>query len=135
MKKIISAILIIFLNSCALIPTKPNENITGHNNSIYITGYEVFEIKSPHFCYFFISTCVSCESIKAKIEVYATEHMNFYMIEAPLSYQKGITKDDSIGAKRMEDIKFLGFPTLIYIENNTLTKMYVGINEITNILF
>ena len=105
------------------------------SNKIYITQNEVFDIKTPHFCYFFLVNCSSCELIKDKIEVYASEHKDFYMIEAPDSYQKGITKDDSVGATKIEDIKFLGFPTLIFVENNSMKRMYVGVSEITNLLF
>lgn len=136
MKKIILIVMLMVLNSCAFTFDETTKVVSESKSSkIYITEFEVFGLNQPHFCYFFLSSCVSCEAIKRKIEVYASEHDDFYMIEAPQLYQKGILKEESVGAKDINDVKFLGFPTLIFVENNSLTHMYVGINEITNILF
>ena len=135
-KLIIIAMTLTILNSCAFDLKKTDDSISvSLNYAIYIQENEVFDIKEPHFCYFFLSSCVSCDSIKSKIELYAREHQDFYMVEAPANYKKGITREDSIGAKSIDEIKFLGFPTMIFIENNLLTEMYVGINEIVSVLF
>ena len=136
MKKNALVSLLFVLSSCTFYSnSSTSKNSISEESRVYISSNEVFNIKTPHFCYFFLSTCASCESIKSKIELYAKEHEDFYMVETPNSYQKGISREDNIGVKCVDDIKFLGFPTLVYIENCTLVKMYVGINEITNILF
>lgn len=127
--------LLCSLSSCTSNFEKTDSSNVGENSNIYISEDEVFSIKTPHFCYFFLSTCSSCEAVKSKIELYANEHSDFYMLEAPSVYQKGITKEDSVGVECVDEIKFLGFPTLIFVENGSLKKMYVGINEITNFLF
>ncbi len=136
MKKLILCLTMCFLTSCVDFSQINNtsEN-TNTKHSIYINCEDVFKIRSTHFCYFFLAHCSACNAIKDQIEYYAKEHSDFFIVEAPLDFQKGIKCEDSIGVMTVEEIKFLGFPTLIFIENNKLKEMYVGIRDISAVLF
>lgn len=124
--------LSLFITGC----TKQNSSsVVKENKNIYISEKELFDIKTPHFCYIFLDECSACASITEKMELYASEHNDFYMLKAPLNYSKGFNKYDCLGATSFTEISFVGFPTLIHIVDQTLDQVYVGVNEICNVLY
>lgn len=131
MKKLLWIVLCLLVASCNSLDSSKG---TEGNKGVYISEVELFDIKTPHFCYVFLEDCSACSSIKGKIELYALEHDNFYMLKSPLNYSKGISKEDSLGARNFSEIFFVGFPTLIHINKQVLDEIYVGVNEICNVL-
>lgn len=86
--------------------------------------------RDSYYVYFFSKTCSHCADLKQFILEKALEREDIYFVES--SEQVVFVKDVSqtIGLQTIEGFGIMGYPSLIKIENKTITKNLVGVSEI-----
>ena len=86
--------------------------------------------RDSYYVYFFSKTCSHCADLKQFILEKALERRDIYFVES--SEQVVFVKDVSqtIGLNSIEGFGIMGYPSLIKIENKTITKNLVGVSEI-----
>lgn len=138
MKKILFFLFI--LSSCTLDNTNKNSNsldsinVPDINKKI-IKFDEIFTLFGDYFCYFYLEDCGSCKSLENKIYEIVLTMNNFYLVEPNYDIPRGIDKKLNIGVSDISEFRITGYPTLIYINDNCISEIYVGIQEISYKLF
>lgn len=132
MKKILLIILLISMSSCNV---TSNESISRDKSKIYMQFADIFQDNTPHYCYFYLEDCASCESIKNSIEEYAMTNNDFYLVIPSNKIVIGYSENKNIGVDNVDDLRINGFPTLLYITEQKVKNSYVGVKEISNQIF
>lgn len=103
------------------------EKIVGWNDifNIYLNKYYV---------YYFSPTCSHCEEIKNWIIETALKRDDIFFVKA--SEKDTIKSDvsDTIGLETAENMKIMGYPSLIEITNWKVTKNVAGKTQIKNLI-
>ncbi len=131
MKKIINLVILTLLTSCHI---EESVSITRNESEIYVQFESVFDYNTGYF-YFYMDGCASCDSLKNHIVTYALNNDNFYLVIPSNKFNYGYDRSINIGVTNYQDIVITGFPTLLEIKNHKVSNNYVGVNEISNLLF
>lgn len=131
MKKIINLVILTLLTSCHI---EESVSITRNESEIYVQFESVFDYNTGYF-YFYMDGCASCDSLKNHIVTYALNNDDFYLVIPSNKFNYGYDRSINIGVTNYQDIVITGFPTLLEIKNHKVSNNYVGINEISNLLF
>lgn len=131
MKRVISLVILFLLASCQI---DESVFITRNENDIYVQFEHVFDYNKGYF-YFYMDGCVSCDSLKNHIVTYALNNNDFYLVIPSNKFNYGYDRSFNNGVTNYQDIVITGFPTLLEIKNYQVSNNYVGVNEISNLLF
>ena len=131
MKKIINLVVLTLLTSCHI---EESVSITRNESEIYVQFENVFDYNTGYF-YFYMDGCTSCDSLKNHIVTYALNNDGFYLVIPSNKFNYGYDRSINIGVTNYQDIVITGFPTLLEIKNHKVSNNYVGVNEISNLLF
>lgn len=131
MKKIINLVILILLTSCHI---EESVSIMRDESEIYVQFESIFDYNTGYF-YFYMDGCISCDSLKNHIVTYALHNDDFYLVIPSNKLNYGYDCSINIGATNYQDIVITGFPTLLEIKNYQVSNNYVGVNEISNLLF
>lgn len=93
-----------------------------------------FPSKTQYFVYFYSLTCSHCNQLKNKIIEYALVNENIYFVQDSEDVVIDKNVDQTIGINDVESLLIKGFPSLVQIDNKTITKNVAGINDIILIL-
>lgn len=107
-----------------------------NHNYDEISEYElvwesIFDVtNSIYYVYFYSTGCSHCEELKSFIVETALERGDIYFVKGTSRDQ--ITSDTKklIGAENPGDIWILGYPSLIKISNQKVTKNLAGVSQI-----
>jgi len=139
MKKLFLIFILIITSSCKItIREKPNFSDFDYSDfeSVHLNYFELFSVQKPHyFAYIYSKWCGHCQNIKYKVFEFLYYHFEeFYFIE--YSSVIPIVEDvsNTIGVDKIEDVKILGTPTMLMIENGTLAINIAGENAILNFM-
>ena len=91
----------------------------------------IFDVtNSNYYVYFYSTGCSHCEELKKFIVETALEREDIYFVKGTSRDQ--ITSDTKklIGAENPGDIWILGYPSLIKISNQKVTKNLAGVSQI-----
>ena len=139
MKKLLLICILLSLNSCGKSKQEiPNFSDFDYDDfqEAYLEYNSLFYVqKSYYFAYIYSKHCGHCNNIKYKVfEFYYAHKDSFYFIE----YSSLIEITDNvvltIGATSVCDVRILGTPTLLLIDNWTLSKNIAGEKEILNFM-
>lgn len=131
MKKTIILLILVLLTSCHI---EKSVSITRNVSEIYVQFESVFDYNTGYF-YFYMDGCVSCDSLKNHIVTYALNNNDFYLVIPSNKFNYGYDRSFNNGVTNYQDIVITGFPTLLEIKNYQVSNNYVGVNEISNLLF
>jgi len=123
MKKTIILLVLVLLTSCHI---EKSVSITRNVSEIYVQFESVFDYNTGYF---------SCDSLKNHIVNYALNNDDFYLVIPSNKFNYGYDRFINIGVTNYQDIVITGFPTLLEIKNYQVINNYVGVNEISNLLF
>ena len=94
---------------------------------------DVFSIdKDSYYVYFYSRTCSHCQNLKNFIIEKGAERNDLYFVES--SNEVTFVKDTqlTIGLDNIEGFGILGYPSLVKIEDKTITKNLAGNSYIKN---
>ena len=137
--KIISTMLL--LSGCVFNQNETNylnEEETpeiGHNYS-EVSEYEltreaIFDVnEDQYYVYIYSTTCSHCDELKNYIIERALQREDIYFIKG--TSKDRITSDSKklIGAQKSDDVWILGYPSLLKISSQKVTKNLAGVNQI-----
>lgn len=96
---------------------------------------EVFSIDSDlYYVYIFSKTCSYCNEIKDDILDFADKNEYFYFLEYVEEVVISNYVDDTIGINDINNLKILGTPSLLKIDNGILVDNVSGKSKIMNLL-
>ena len=137
MKRFLLSFLMIFALLIAVGCSNNSDNNTDLNND-YFAQYEYVKLNygsllnmqkedevSGYYVYFYSNECHFCETIKDEVLSYLDNNINgvrLYLFEinsknAALLYDGS---ENMLGVSNVQDLKILGTPTIIYVENNMI---------------
>lgn len=132
---ILVAIVIVVV--CSYVLSRPKDNrsytderyaeITIKDESKILTASD-----EPYYILFFSETCATCEIIKTTVLDYVEsteDHQNLYLADIDMSkyYDEELEDYKSvIGVNNLENFKFVGYPTMLEIENATIIDIFIG---------
>lgn len=132
---ILVAIIIVVVCSYILSRPKDNRSYTDERYA-QITIKDESKILTvsdePYYILFFSETCATCEIIKTTVLDYVEsteEHKTLYLADIDMSdyYDEELEDYKSvIGVNNLEDFKFIGYPTMLEIENATIIDVFIG---------
>ena len=144
--KLLLLIASILLGSCFF--QKEKEETKIYNIPTLETNHEYSEIKefeltwegifdpteNEYFVYFYSTSCNHCAEIKNFIIEEALKKKNMYFVKG--SNEVVLTDDvyPTIGAKSIDKISILGFPSCLKIIDHTCTKNVAGTSQIKEII-
>lgn len=131
MKKTIILVILVLLTSCHI---EESVSIIRNESEIYVKFESVFDYNTGYF-YFYMDGCASCDSLKNHVVTYALNNDDFYLVIPSNKFNYGYDRSFNNGVTNYQDIVITGFPTLLEIENYQVSNNYVGVNEISNLLF
>ena len=92
---------------------------------------DIFEIdKDSYFVYFFSRTCSHCENLKNFIIDQALGRGDIYFVESSNDVVFVVDAESTIGLTDIENFGILGYPSLVKIEEKTVTKNLAGNSSI-----
>ncbi len=96
---------------------------------IEITSEEILSFKGSYYVYFYGDNCPACVETSAKLkELIGKNRIKCYFFNTDKNVI-GVTEDpgyDNVGINIMKNIKLRVTPTLVRIENKTITEEYDG---------
>lgn len=138
MKKPIFTILVfvIAISSCAYREIEDNCNYHEIDNK-KIKWSEIFCVDLvSYYVFFFTPVCKSCSEICRKIINFSNKsYSNVFFVESSKETVIGSSCQNLIGINNINDFYIEGFPTLIFISNKTITKVFLGVSSITYYLY
>ena len=96
-----------------------------------LTWEAIFDVnEDQYYVYVYSTTCSHCDELKNYIVEKALQREDVYLIKGTSRDQ--ITSDSSklIGAQKSDDVWILGYPSLLKISNQKVTKNLAGVNQI-----
>lgn len=146
MKKFCLVILTAILaGSCAPQNQEPNyepaivPEITIHNyfeiEEKKIGWNDIFNIYfNKYYVYYFSTTCSHCAEIKNWIIETALKRGDIFFVQASEKDVLKIDVSDTIGLTTSENMKIIGYPSLVEITNWKVTKNVAGKTQIQNLI-
>ena len=131
MKKVflLSSILLV---SCTQSVSPGEENAA--KEMIKISWSDVFNKEDDHYLvYFYSEECGYCASIKAEmLNYFEVTTYQMYFVDILNNEDVAIkhTGDSPVGLTSVEELFILGTPSLLEIEDKTVTNYYAGVNAI-----
>ena len=96
-----------------------------------LTWEAIFDVnEDQYYVYVYSTTCSHCDELKNYIVEKALQREDVYFIKGTSRDQ--ITSDSSklIGAQKSDDVWILGYPSLLKISSQKVTKNLAGVNQI-----
>ena len=139
MKKLLLSITLLLLTCCSNPKSNYQCEIREHDYdeiADQIINWEnLFSIhQDDYYCYIFSTRCTHCNNIKNLVIDTALEMDNFYFVLFDSTIPISGYVQNTIGATSYSDVSILGTPTLLRIENSTLTINIAGEKQITEYL-
>lgn len=139
MKKLLLSIALLLLTCCSNPKPSYQCEIREHDYDEIvdqiISWENIFSIKqNDYYCYIFSTRCSHCNNIKNLVIETALQMDNFYFVLFDSTIPISGDVENTIGAMSCSDISILGTPTLLRIENSTLTMNIAGEKQITEYL-
>ncbi len=103
------------------------EKLVGWNDIFNIYLYK-------YYVYYFSRTCSHCEEIKNWIIETALKRDDIFFVKASEKDTIEIDVSDTIGLETIENMKIMGYPSLIEITNWKVTKNVAGKTQIKNLI-
>lgn len=129
----------LLLNSCTFGGSKTKQKEYDYKDfeNIKISwNCVLFDAKPQYFVYVYSESCLHCQEIKNDVLKFIREGENsIYLIEANSDIPTGGNIEKTIGAKCITDIWIEGVPTLLEINNKTLTSNVCGTTEVMALLY
>ena len=96
-----------------------------------LTWEAIFDVnEDQYYVYVYSTTCSHCDELKNYIVEKALQREDVYFIKGTSRDQ--ITSDSSklIGAQKSDDVWIVGYPSLLKILSQKVTKNLAGVNQI-----
>ena len=118
--------------SVSTYPTSTNEELTYDDvKDKMIYWSNIFAIDSnAYYVYFFSKTCTHCQNLKPLILKEAIKRDDIYFVEESKEVVFVKNTSSTIGLTSIEGFGIIGYPSLVKIEEKTLTKNLAGIPSI-----